>query len=429
MKLFFWRVLIGCCYVLCITCEPIELSITTQSFQPLQVLCAADSVGEAARCLHIAQLLSRLLNSSNQVHVEVKTMAAPGTKSQMSDLGQQFPLAIFLACEPYELSWRLYDTLGIQLVRGKKSSLIGVTDQECAMNIAGQLWQELMSQTNSFSSLIAACKQLPGVRRMKHALCLLHPFFSRDDFAVITLVAQGENFAPRWHKTRSVIFYSHHMPVNIRLMSIDAQRVSRVITNFDGQNMTPAIAPDGTVVLALSVRDSVQLFLYQFDSDIKNGVFTQLTHEKGDCISPSFLNNDELVFCRINEFNRPQLGILHVRSKQIRWLSIGSATCPMSNASGSTIAYCKNVAGVWQIFTLELVSHKERQLTHDTGHKDECSWSPCGNYITCSVESGISGRIAVINVVDGKLRFITPANEHWTSPCWSPFLSLPFVFR
>ena len=186
--------------------EPIELAITTQSFQPLQVLCAADPAGEATRCLHIAQLLSRLLNSGSQVHVTVKTMTAPSTKIQISDLGQQFPLAIFLTGEPYELSWRLYDTLGIQLIRGKKSSLIGVTDQECAMNIAGQLWQELMSQENSFSSLIAACKRTPGARRMKRELCLLHPFFSRDDFASVTLVAQGDNFAPRWHKTRSVIF-------------------------------------------------------------------------------------------------------------------------------------------------------------------------------------------------------------------------------
>jgi TolB protein len=270
---------------------------------------------------------------------------------------------------------------------------------------------------------------MPSGRRTQKELCLVHPFFSRDDFPVRVLVNKGHNFAPRWHKTRPVIYYAHHTPTNIRLMSIDAGKQVHIITDFDGQNLTPAFAPDGKIVMALSIKNFVQLFLYHFDEQTKKSKFTQLTYEKGDCISPSFITHDTLVFSKVDEHNQPELGIFTLSTKKVKWLPVGHAMCPMASPDGNLIAYCKKVGGVGQVCIYELSTGKERQLTHDSGYKDECSWSPCGNYITCSVESGTKSRIAIIPVATGHVQFITPANEHWSSPCWSPQLVLPFAFK
>lgn len=406
---------------------PLELALTAQSFQPLTLLCAVDQTS-SAQCQKVAQLCAQLLSSSKQFSAIVKSMALPNTKQQMGELVQQgYAVALFFSGDAHEIFWRLYDVLDVHLLIGKK---IGgaLADYELAIAISSQVFQALTSQADSFSSLIAACKRLPKKGRTQASLCLVHPFLDVGAFVPITVVGKGNNFGPRWHTKRSVIFYSQHMPTNIRLMSVDTQNISRVITNFDGQNMTPAIAPDGRVVLALSTNNSVQLFNYQFDEEVKKGIFTQLTHEKGDCISPSFLNNDELVFCNIDERNVPRIGILTISAQKVRWV-VPSALCPMASPDGREFAFCKRTNGFLQVFIYTVSFGKQRQLTHDTkGHKDECSWSPCGNYIVCSVESGSSSRIVVINVSDGQLRFITPANEYWSSPCWSPALSLPFSF-
>jgi|GEM_PF-5378475 len=425
-----WSRLLSVLIVWCVYGEgPIELTLTPQAYQALGVLVAVDTASEGVRCAHVAPFVAHMLNHGDQVHAEVREMSIPSTVSQMKDLAQTgFPLAIFLSYQNGEFFWRLYDLLTLQLIKGKKLSAPGFTDQECAVHIATQLWKELMSQDHSFDSLIAACKKMPSKGRARHALYLVHPFLSQSDFAPRMLVDQGNNFAPRWHGRERSIFYSHHMPTNIRLMSVAADRHQNIITDFEGQNMTPTFAPDGKIALALSIHGGVQLFLYQYDEIDKKKIFVPITSEKISCISPSFIDNDTLVFCNIDELNRPRLGIFTLSSKKIRWLPVGRATCPMVSPDRATIAYCKKVNGVAQLFTYTIASGADRQITHDNTHKDECSWSPCGNYVVCGAESGSNSRIALVTVATGHVNFITPANEFWSSPCWSPRLTLPFGF-
>jgi len=420
--------LVTCFFISVLADAPLEFAVTAQSFQPLKLLCAVDETS-GADCQRTAQQCAQLLTASGQFLATVERMPLPTTKQPMADLVQRgYAVALFFSGDEREIYWRLYDTFDVQLLVGKKNNIDASAGYELAVTIAGHVFQLLTNQDNSFTSLVAACKRLPGRGRTQAALCLIHPFFDLGVFVPVVLVAKGNNFGPRWHSTRSVIFYSQHMPTNIRLMSVDSQKISRVITNFDGQNMTPAIASDGRVVLALSTKKGMQLFNYHFDESSKKGVFAQLTHEKGDCISPSFLNSDEVVFCHIDERNVPRIGVLEISTQKTRWL-VSGALCPMASPTGREFVYCKRINGFLQVFIYTISSQKMRQLTRDAkGHKDECSWSPCGNYIVCSVELGRGSRIAVVCVNDGALRFITPANEYWSSPCWSPALYLPFSF-
>lgn len=408
--------------------QPVELVLTAQTYQPLKLLCAVEQTSPG--CLPLAQLIAELLSVGNQFTVTTTSMAIPHTKSEMNLLVEQnYPFALFISGTADEVSWHLYDLLESQQICGKKHIRGALTMAEMAITIASQLWRELTSQSSSFDSLIAATKQLEGPGRTKRELCLIHPFLSSQSFHTIKLVSRGNNFAPRWHSTQPIIFYSQHAPTNIRLLSIDPACVSRIITSFDGQNITPAISPDGQVIVALSLRDHVQLFSYSFDKQERKSRFMRLLDQPGDCISPSFLNEHELVFCHINEQNVPHVGIVHLPAKTVQWLPLGHAFCPAAHPAGTHIAYCKKVDGVLQVFVYDLISKKSIQLTHGGGHKDECSWSPCGNFIACSVEETSHSRIAVVDTRTHDMRFITPTTQHWSYPSWSLHLSLPYQWQ
>jgi len=406
---------------------PLELVITAEHHQamPLKVI-----VDKGTFDCDYVDCICLLLGATKQFSVEKVLMSEPRTKNEMKQLALSgFPLALFLHGTDEECDWRLYDTMGAQLIKGKKSLRKNLIDAQWAISIADQVWPELTSQDGSFSSLIAACKRrFVGKKRCHRDLYLIHPFLTFQQFKPIKLVGRGNNFAPRWHRRRSVIFYSQHTLSNVRLMSVDSSHLSRIITSFEGQNMTPALSSAGRVVLALSSKDHTQLYEYIFNQDQKKGSFVRLTHKKGDFISPSFLKEDEIVFCYVNEQAVPQLGMMNLPDQKIKWLNVGRALCPAVSPSGTMLAFCKKVNDVYQIFMYDLENKEEQQLTHDKGHKDECSWSPCGNYIVCSIEQGDESSICLVDVNTRAIRYVTPKNDHWSYPNWSPCLTLPFTY-
>jgi Tol biopolymer transport system component len=411
-------------------CSSLEFVIDATSYEPLHLLCVIDSrAHESVRTL-VEKYVALLLRSTRQFDVVVRFQDVQKTKKYMQSLLEEgFPLVIFWEGTDKMVTWRLYDTMSVELIKGKEHVCGALSRDQWSIAIASALWPELTSERGSFASLIVACKHRAGKNgRMLRDIYLLHPFFTHDLFKPVKLVACGNNFAPRWHSCRDMIFFSRHAPTNVCLMSVDAARVVRTITSFDGQNMTPTISKKGRVVLSLSNNDSIALYEYIFNKQDKRGVFKRLTRAHGDFISPSFINEKEVVFCYVNDRNVPSLGIIQVDTQHVSWLSVGRAVCPAASPDGSRIAFCKKDHGTYQVYLYECATKQEEQLTCCVGNKDECSWSACGNYLVCCVEKGDSSRLALVDVHTKVLRYITPEHEKWSYPSWSSHLSLPFFF-
>ena len=411
-------------------CDELELVIDTKNYQAMPLLVVLDETVASEIQQVVSHYVSSLLGATQQFKVVQRTMKEPKKKQELRKLADEgFPLALFFSDDRHDMTWRLYDLMSGELIKGKKCKRKNLSDVQWSIIIAEEIWPLLTSQEGSFSSLIAASKQsLNKSKRPGRDLYLIHPFLSAEKFSPICIVKRGNNFAPRWHCHKSVIFYSQHTLVNVRLMSVDSNHISRIITSFEGQNMTPAISSKGRVVLALSSSQHTQLYEYIYDQEDHKGRFVRLTREMGDFISPSFLTEDKIVFCYIDVNNRPKLGVLDLKAKKIQWLSVGSALCPAVNPVAHQIAFCKKVNGIYQLFSYDLDSQEERQLTKGAGHKDECSWSPCGNYITCSVEQGDDSRIGLLDVNTLVMRYLTPRNEQWAYPSWSGRLKVPFSY-
>lgn len=424
-------VILGLCAFAQLGAAPLDVIVSAQAATAAELVCVIERPSPGWLHTFVKDYVTTLVQSTGQFQVtikEIETAQKRQSIEQLADAG--FGLALFFSADDHEsITWRLYDTISVAQVRGKQCARGQQTLAEWAISVVDGFWADLTGQPSSFASLIAACRQAPhNKKRVNNELYLLHPFFGVQQFGYIKL-ASGNNFAPRWHANKAVVFYSQHTPFNVRLMAVYPEMISQVIMNREGQNMTPAIAHDGRVVLALSDNDQVRLYEYRFDKTLKKSFLTCLTHGAGDFISPSFVDDWRVVFCHVDERNMPRLGLLDIGTHAITWVPVGNALSPSAHQATHRIAYSKKINGIYQLFMYDCKNHQESQLTTDVMDKDECSWSPCGNYIACCVQTATKSRIAIIDVWDRRMRFLTPVNQRWSYPSWSPVQHVPFLFR
>ncbi|MBT4855839.1 hypothetical protein HOM50_02640 [bacterium] len=380
----------------------------------------------------VSRIVGQDLEAAGQFKVDLSHSSPLKNKKEITKLAlQSKALAIYLLSPDADtIEWRLYNTFSGDMVAGKLVKREGRSIDFWAHVIADQIWPLLTSELGSFASVIVACKR--GAQKRNHKkYSHLFAFWPVANGTTPQPVVQGEriNFAPRWHPSRAQLFYSQHSPFNISLMSVLPGGKPRTIMSFDGQNMTPAVSKKGRVVISLSNRADAHLYEYQFDPKSKSGRFVLLTTGVGQYISPSFNGEDNIVFCYINKMGRPRIGMLNLKDKSISWISKGHGVSPCVSADNSKLAYSTRVDRLLQLYCYDFKTGEQRQVTFDDGHKDECSWSPCGNYLVYSSEKGVNSRIGCLHLPTKSTRFLTPVDEHWSFPAWSPVFehNIPFM--
>ncbi len=209
-------------------------------------------------------------------------------------------------------------------------------------------------------------------------------------------------------------------------MSIDANNKKRIISNFDGLNLTPTFFDEQTV-LTLTKNGKSRLYKYVFDYAQKRGKFFLLDNEDHQSVTPTFIDENRILFCPIDDSCNARIAIFNIKENKVDYLTQNGCMSPAYNKKTDKVAYCKRVDGIYQIFICDLQTKEHKQLTSDTGDKDGCTFSDCGNYLAFSVENSNKSRIAILNLLTEKYKLITPEIENWSSPSWSPiYEEIPF---
>jgi len=402
----------------------LEISVGAQARAPIAV--GISILGESVH--KVDKLVNQLkldLEFSNQIKIDsVNLNAKLPIKEHLQNLAQKhLPLAILFNSStdlPNQFEWRLYDLLALKMLAGKKVSYQGDLVL-VAHDIATQVWQQLMGEPGVFNSVIVACQKQKNESKPIQYIYAFHPTRGTE-FKKLLVGAPTINFAPRWHPSRRLLYFSQYTPKNVRLMSFDEYGKQRVVTDFSGLNLTPTISAGGQILVSLSSGGCEKLYRYDFDQEHKSSKFTALTDCRMHAIAPSFIDEERVVFCGIDAFSKiPRIVILNIKQHTATFLT-GKAFCvsPSYSSAKDKIVYCKKVNGIQQLFCYDLSAQEHEQLTSSLGDKDDCSWSPCGNYIVFTEYNKKDSRIAIFSWLDRNIFYLSPKGESWCFPAWSP---------
>ena len=382
----------------------------------------------SAQLTEVATMMQHDFSFSGQFDVSINKGKKKPTKKDIKKLfAEGFSLAVFLSeGKKNSIEWRVYDTLQGKMVKGKRYAKRGIVCGGWAHNIADVVWPILTNQHGFFSTKIAYCKEVKLKNGKSAKQVCMADYDGTNEQILVDLPTV--NVAPRWNKDMDnpLLFYSEYTNENVRLVAVNMERKRKITSNFDGINMLPAFSRDGKKVVYCASRGDGHCQLYYCD---KSG-FKKVTNNKGNNVSPSLSDDGSTIFfCSDYQTGRPQVYVYRLKTGNIECITNGGyCASPSYCEKRKQIAYAKIVQGTMQLFVYDERSKKHTQLTFDAGSKEECSWSPCGNYLTYSVEQGKTQRIAVLNLLTKQQRYITTANINCSYPAWSPiYAQFPVV--
>ena len=369
------------------------------------------------------RIISDDLEFSDHFLITVLSMGSIPHKKEIKKLEDQgYALAVFITDNRKKKNFdiHIYDIKKGLMVTDKGYIIHkqGTIERAWAHEIADLLLETLTHSKGVFCSKLAYCKQTKDGRRQ---VCV-----SDYDGTHEQAVAQAKLLiAPRWNMNdeRPAILYSRYTASNVRLMEIDLITGKENVTvSYEGLNMLPAFSPiTDEVVLCLSCKGGTHLYSYKYDKRKKGMNYIQLTFNNGNNISPTILDNGNIIFCSDFQGGRPQLYCLDRDKDVLTCLSDVEDICfsPVYCPVNKKVAYTKMVDGVGQLFLYNVKNQKHTQITYDQGHKQEATWSPCGNYLAFGFSTDSAKRIAIQNLATGRREFITHENDVCTYPSWS----------
>jgi TolB protein len=373
----------------------------------------------------IGEVLKHDLSFTKQISLVTNSLTGPIARSKIKEYAEQtMPLVIVLKEESALLYWWLYETQSGSLIAEKSCAKKGVLVRGWAHAIADQLWQAIMAKPGFFSTKIAYCKDLGKTRRVKH-ICVADYDGSYEETIVKTPTV---NVAPRWNQSvrNPLLFYSEYTNNNMRLIAVNMKKKRKVASNFDGLNMLPSFSSDGSQVVYCASRGdgNSQLYLY------KKGELKRLTHNTGNNVSPTFMaNGNQFFFCSDFQTGYPQIYHFDITTQELQCITQGGYCAAPSYCSAiNKLIYSKMIGSVMQLMLYDVDQKIHTQLTFDAHNKQEASWSPCGNYVLCSMSKGSVSRLAFFNLTTGNYHYITEGQTNCRYPHWSPvYATFPVV--
>jgi len=383
------------------------LSVRAQQHAKMNLLvCIIGS--ETEENFEIAKTLQKNLQWSGQFQVTTEYIPKMLSKKEIKERSKKYQLGIFVSKNGSKfLDWRMYDLHITSMLKGKKYKKRGACVRGWAHNISDAIWPELTGHQGLFSTKIAYCRQVEkkGKRAIKHIY--IADYDGSHEQPLVT--TETVSVAPRWNTdtTQPLLFYSEYTTSNVCLMVSNMKKQHKVAANFDGITMIPSFSRDGKKVVFCASRGDGHCQLYAFEK----GELKRLTHNYGNNISPSLTADGKRVYyCSDAQTGRPQIYCYDMAlKKNARITNGGYCASPSYSQKHGKLAYTKIIQGASQLFIYDEKDQSHTQLTSDYTNKDECCWSPCGNYLLFSADHKGKSRVAMLNLLTNERRYLTSA--------------------
>ena len=373
--------------------------------------------GDSSLLLPLAENVRKDLERTSHLRVKIMYAEEP---SCTEDLARQFregyPFVLYLSMQESdaEASGRLYNTLDVAMLQGKKWAK---RDSLAlwAHYIADGVWKEVIGTESSFlSSIVYVTKDYKRAGSVRSSLVVTE----WDGSALRTIFSKnGHILAPAWLPSEVAkdlaIVFSEFTLVNVRLMKVLAVGSSpaEIVLNRGGTTVG---------VSALSANDIIYchsgaLWHYTYDPDSHQGKHSSVVREKEPCACPVALRNGDIVYCCQGAVKRWSA---HDASKVVI-AKKGFCTAPTVHEGRNILIFSRRVQGAFQLICKDLETNVESQITHGPGNKIDASISPCGFWAVYTCERGKKSTICIIDLIHNKSFEVSDVSHYAMCPAWS----------
>lgn len=392
-----------------------SVSITAQKTKATPLLVIELKTDKNKELKDCCKTIQRNLSFTGQFDISLETQDIECTKEQIKEHAKNYPFFVSITTQGNDFLAKLYDSSSLKIT--KIHSKLDHNQEEMGHKISNELLKLLTNKEGFFGSKIVFCRER---KKGKTDICVAD-YDGKNIKTILSLNTLA--IAPRWNNDpiNPLILYSEYTATNLRLMITDLEGNKSIATNFDGLNMLPAFSPDGKeVVVCLSAKGNSQIYRSTLNKKTKKREYVSLTKNNGTNISPTILADGHIVFCSDFETKVPQIYMMDRNGKNLTCLTDGGfCTCPAYNPLNNKIAFIKMIEGRGQIMCYDVKKDSIKQITHDGTHKEEVSWSPCGNYILFATEDNNKKQLVVQSMLTQKRTTLTDGTSSVTYPYWS----------
>jgi len=202
------------------------------------------------------------------------------------------------------------------------------------------------------------------------------------------------------------------------LMDYDGANL-RVLTNDRSIALSPAWAPDGSLLLFTSYRagGGPRVFVIRADG----GRPFLVSGRPGLNTSASYSPDGREIVCTLSQDGNAEIYLLDARGGSARRLTSHRAidTSPTWSPTGREIAFTSDRGGTPQVYVMDHEGGNVRRLTYDVDYTDSPAWSPKGDRIAFVARTGAGFDIYVCRPdgTDARLVVSGGSNEN---PRWAP---------
>ncbi len=412
-------------------------TVTAQKFEKMPLLIVVHSPKRELR--KILTFLQHDLSFTNQFDVQITELREPvREKNSFNTWAEQgYPLVLIVEENNAQITWRLYDTSSINMIKGQQLQS-SEQPNATAHALADQMWPALTGSTGFFSSKLVYSKmaQRRG-RNIKKHLLIRDATDTTGHSEQLLVNSPTINVSPRWNRDAKspLVLYSEYTKSNVRLVAVNMEGKRSIVSNFDGVNMQVSYSHDGKEVVyclsrpplpTLPSHTTTQLYHYTVDESGEPKV-KRLTPLAGNNFAPCWGPGNSIFYASdLGSLGNPKIHWQCFDNGNVTPITnAGFCVSPTYSPATNRLAYSKMVKGRMQLFLHDLDTKKEEQITFDPASKDECCWSPCGNLLAFVAEQPGTGknRIGIFNLMTREQKMLTPPNEDCGYPHWSPIYS------
>lgn len=323
------------------------------------------------------------------------------------------------------ISFRLWDALGQQQIAGKEYNTFGRNWRRVSHLIADEIYKRMTGEQGYFDTrIVYVAESGPAKKRVKRLAIMdqdgaNHKYLTDGNALVLT-----PRFSPN---TQDILYmsYSGNQP-RVFLRDLQTGR-EESMGRFNGMSFAPRFNHDGSRML-MSIANGGVTSIYEMD--LRSRSMRRLTQSAGAIdTSPSYAPDGHAIVFTSDRGGSQQIYTMDGSGGNIQRISFGSGqySTPVWSPRGDLIAFTKQSGGKFYIGVMKPDGSGERMLTQSWLDEGP-SWAPNGRVVVFNREApgGVNGnrsRLYSVDVTGYNLREL-PTPMDGSDPAWSPLLPM-----